>query len=1255
MEAITAIVTALALGAAAGLKGSTEQRIKEEYTTLKALLKSKCPQANSSIDKLEHAPDSKARRVVVEEDLTKEGADHSAQILEQAKALLDVIVQRAPNTADALGVSLRDITGASIRIADVLSSGSGVSIEGVDIGGDITIQDVRAGQQGGNYPNRVTAASEEGDAAASVSLTAVSAGRDVYIKVSTTQDEQFRRNRRQMLEKVRFIWIKGFLEESLYHLTRIELDLETKPDAIERSFDLSIQRPAQGPQPLPTGTPIIHCFDEAGHALLILGKPGAGKTTLLLELTQDLLDRAVQDESHLIPVVFNLSSWAEQRLALDDWLIDELNKRYDVPHRLAKAWVDADLILPLLDGLDEVADYRREACITTINAFLSKHSLLPIVVCSRTAEYEMVGTRLRLNWAVVIQSLTHTQIDAYLACNRTYLASVSQILHNDSTLWELLDTPLALSILILSSITGASATEAITHRRTLSKTVERWPSRFAAYVDHMLWRRSKEEQQGKTVERKLHLFAAYVDHMLGHCSKEEQPTLDLSGIGLMSLSESIGKLTQLITLNLSNNRLSSLPKSIVALSQLHHLYLHGNEQLGIPPEILGPTAQEVNRYQKEPTKPTDILNYYFRIQGEPRTLNEAKLILVGYGSVGKTSLVNRLVHNHFNSSEKQTEGIKITQWFPRLNGYEDVRINIWDFGGQEIMHSTHQFFLTKRSLYLLVLNGRQGHEDADAEYWLSLIESFGEDSPVIVVLNKINEYTFDVNRRALKQKFPSIRDIIETDCADRTGINDLRQAIERETNRLEHLRDAFPTSWFAIKEQLASMSADYLMFEQYRDICAKHDEKDPQRQVQLASYLHMLGIALNYREDRRLRDTHVLNPRWITNGIYTILNAEHLARQKGELHIDELSDILDPVAYPPERYGFLLDLMHKFELSFSFPEEDERYLVTGLLDKQQPPEADAFSPEACLNFEYHYPLTLPEGLLPRFIVRTNVLSRDQPRWRIGVILQFEDNQALVHADMQAKKVVIRVRGPVSSRRRLLAVIRSDFEHIHQSFKFNPQEMIPVSGHPELVVPYEKLVVLEFEGVSSFLEVASRKAIALDVQELLNGVDLEGTRSLRQGTDGTRGALKLFYSYAHKDEHLRDELETHLKILHRQGLIESWYDRKIGPGEHWKEEIDMNIETADVILLLVSADFIASNYCYEVEMTRAMERYAGGKAQVVPIIVRDVNWCKPPLNQFQALPKNGQAITTWQNRDTAWRDVSEGIEKVVQELLKNRKR
>jgi internalin A len=379
-------------------------------------------------------------------------------------------------------------------------------------------------------------------------------------------------------------------------------------------------------------------------------------------------------------------------------------------------------------------------------------------------------------------------------------------------------------------------------------------------------------------------------------------------------------------------------------------------------------------------------------------------------------------------------------------------------------------------LYLLVLNGRQGHEDADADYWLSLIDSFGEGSPVLVVLNKIKEHPFDLNRRALMQKFGIVRGFVETDCKDRTGIEDLQKTIIRENDHLEHLRDAFPASWFGIKDRLAGMQANYISYDEYRKICRENGEGEGAAQEALASYLHSLGIALNYKDDPRLRDTHVLNPRWVTEGIYKILNAEDLARRKGELQVDALPGVLDPDAYPPERHGFLLELMRKFELCFTFPDDQGRYLIPELLDKQQPAEAERFDPDQCLNFQYHYPVLL-EGLLPRFIVRTHVLSTEQPRWRTGVILDWEGNQALVKADKEAKRVFIGVKGPTSrGRRELLSVIRYDFEHIHRSFKFTPQELIPVPGAPDVLVPYQELLVMERNGIRKFHKVAGDRVL-----------------------------------------------------------------------------------------------------------------------------------------------------------------------------------
>ena len=332
---------------------------------------------------------------------------------------------------------------------------------------------------------------------------------EANVKHAHRKETQFRRNRGQMLEKVRFIWIKGLLESSLYDLARVELGLKTKPDAVTHPFDLIEQRLDQAPQPLPPGMPIRQIFDNAGKALLILGEPGAGKTTLLLELTCDLLNQAAQDESYWIPVVFNLSSWAEQQLALADWLIDELNKRYDVPRTLAQTWVDAELILPLLDGLDEVAADHRQDCAEAINAFRSKYGLLPMVVCSRVAEFEALTVRLRLTSAVIIQALSREQIKTYVDQAGVSLAGLRTVLQDDEILWELLNTPLMLSIMALA-YKGRSADEIHS-----SGTVEEHRTQlFVAYTNAMFHRHTKTTPY--TREQTEHWLTWLAKAMKGH-------------------------------------------------------------------------------------------------------------------------------------------------------------------------------------------------------------------------------------------------------------------------------------------------------------------------------------------------------------------------------------------------------------------------------------------------------------------------------------------------------------------------------------------------------------------------------------------------------------------------------------------------------------------------------------------------------------------------------------------------------------------
>ena len=146
---------------------------------------------------------------------------------------------------------------------------------------------------------------------------------------------------------------------------------------------------------------------------------------------------------------------------------------------------------------------------------------------------------------------------------------------------------------------------------------------------------------------------------------------------------------------------------------------------------------------------------------------------------------------------------------------------------------------------------------------------------------------------------------------------------------------------------------------------------------------------------------------------------------------------------------------------------------------------------------------------------------------------------------------------------------------------------------------------------------------------------------------TRGKpIILFYSYSHRDEDLRNELAKHLTVLKRAGLIEEWYDRKIMPGEEWDGQISAHLNEAQVILLLISVDFLASKYCFDIETKRALERHQANTARVVPIILRPVHWKLAPFAALQALPKNARAVTEWPNQDQAFVNVCEGILAVV---------
>lgn len=727
---------------------------------------------------------------------------------------------------------------------------------------------------------------------------------------------------------------------------------------------------------------------------------------------------------------------------------------------------------------------------------------------------------------------------------------------------------------------------------------------------------------------------------------------------LTALPEWLGELTQLERLDLERNQLRSLPASLLDLSSLKYLSVDANPGLGLPAEIL------------RSADASKILDYYFRARGPgaSRPLNEFKLVLVGRGGVGKTTLVHRLATDTYKEFTR-TPGISITPWSTKIDG-DEVRAHVWDFGGQEIMHGTHRFFMTERALYLVLISGREGTEDHDAEYWLSMVRSFAGDVPVIVLLHKWSDYPFELNRELLREKYGRNLVFAETDSSSGHGIDALREQISQLAGKLQGLRAAWPVAWRRIKDELPKKKKDWMAFDDFLAFCQERGVADRREQELLAESLHDLGLMLSYRKDEGLRDFGVLNPQWVTKGIYEMLNSLILREAGGEFTVETFSKVLSAKEYPEELHPYLLALMRKFRLCLPLDDKGGRYLIPELLTKEEPKLGAEFPPEKCLGFIYKYDAVLPEGLLPRFIVETYVHRVPKYTWRTGVILERANCRALVRGDVQGRTVTIRVKGVGNGRRELLGIIRYHFERIHRSYEKLPvTEWVPIPGHPNAQVRHELLLKHERSGRQTIAVEVGDELIDCQVKELLDGVDLPGAprASMAELTDpfgseryarfgfvlGGRAMLSVFICYARKDARFLDQLRGALVPYERRGELEVWADELVEPGQIWEKEILSKLERAQIIILLLSNDFVRSFYCMEKELPRAMGRRAAGECEIVPIVIRAGRYDKLELGDIQAIRPRDKPVNEHKKADSAWHMVTKQLDRVIARMKKRR--
>ena len=708
----------------------------------------------------------------------------------------------------------------------------------------------------------------------------------------------------------------------------------------------------------------------------------------------------------------------------------------------------------------------------------------------------------------------------------------------------------------------------------------------------------------------------------------------LCGSTLVSELSSVGELTQLRVFVCNSTLVSDLSPLKPIIAKLVFLDVE-NCPLIVPPAEF--STQDV----------MGVAEYFDQLGETNSPLNEIKVIFLGEGSAGKTSLIKQLVEESFDINESQTHGINIKVAPFAIEG-DTISARIWDFGGQEVMHATHQFFLSKRCVYVLVLNSRT---DDKAEYWLKHTSSFGGDSPVLVVLNKIDENpSFDVNRKLLIDKYPQIKAFTRVSCADGTGVDEFQQALHNQMRLSDTTRTPFPPAWSKVKQKLSDIKDNYIDSSDYTAICKSVGLDKEFSQSVLLRFLHDLGVIVNFRNLKNF-DTQILNPEWLTNGVYRIINSKIVAANQGLLNEGDFDSVInderyrgdtgdDFITYPAHKLHYIIRVMQEFELCFQL--DVHNYIVPQLLPIEEP---DFQMTGPAIQFVLKFPEFMPDSVFPRLMVKLHDYIEGDLRWRTGMVLYKPtvfDARARVRTDREDSQINLLVCG--HEARRFLSFIRQTIKEIVNDFaKLKYDELIQI---PESKVfkSYSDVTSHEEAGENEmFISELKRK---VSVSEILDGVEDSSMRDELAQTP-----VKAFISYSHKDLEGLSELRSALSPLERLNKLTIWDDKAIDAGEDWEKEIFSALDNADIVICLISSDFVNSEFCSSKELSVAMKGHDMDKKIVIPIRYRSCDWEGLPISQLQS-PGDGWIFSD-EHRDIAWTKVSKGLRPVL-DKVKRRK-
>ena len=537
--------------------------------------------------------------------------------------------------------------------------------------------------------------------------------------------------------------------------------------------------------------------------------------------------------------------------------------------------------------------------------------------------------------------------------------------------------------------------------------------------------------------------------------------LEENSIGQSTISAIGRNLHELSALSVANNKEVCDTTALAQLPALSHLNISQTSVSDLSPfaeRVLSGWPVHWNRWGSGPglfvegcplvspsvevasQGPDAVLNYFREIeaQGVDR-LDEAKVLILGEGGAGKTSLLRRLYQadRPLPTEDETTRGIDIhLQDFVADNG-KPFRLNVWDFGGQQIYHATHQFFLTKSSLYILVDDTRKDdksiHDEA-FKFWLEVVAALSDSSPLLIFQNEKGDRSKTIDEPGIKGRFPNFKEAYRGNLEKVGSADQLRKAIEHFVQRLPHVGEPVPAKWPLIRQAIEEVAKQkpYISQDDYFAVYGKHLKFDRTKALHLSRYLHDLGVFLHFQDDPLLRKSVILQNQWATEAVFRILDDESIKGQRGRFAQADCERLWTESQYA-DMHGELLGLMVKFELCYPLANAHEHHwLAPQLLSPSKPQALAKWASPADLVVSFRYTF-LPRGLVSRLMVRQHrFVKRLDWSWAHGAFFEHDSTAVLVEETAKGNEIQFRARGP--ENKALLSVLSSDLEALNESFK-----------------------------------------------------------------------------------------------------------------------------------------------------------------------------------------------------------------------------